>query len=187
MFSKMKKDIAETIEIPEGIDLLVEGDMLALKKGGTENKKVLTKQLGTKVSMRKEGSRIIFEAMKATKRELKIINSIKAHINNMIQGFDKKFVYKLKVCSVHFPITASKEGSTILIKNFLGENKLRKAKILDNADVKIEKDVIKVESFDKEAAGQTAANIENATRVRAKDRRVFQDGIFIIEKDGKEI
>jgi len=61
----MKKDITETIEIPEGIELLVEGDMLMLKKGGEENKKILTKQLGTKVSMRKEGSKIILEAMKA--------------------------------------------------------------------------------------------------------------------------
>ncbi|MBI2046784.1 50S ribosomal protein L6 [Candidatus Pacearchaeota archaeon] len=183
----MKKDITETIEIPEGIGLLVEGDTLILKKGGEENKKILTKQLGTKVSMRKEDSKIIFEAMKATKRELKIINTIRAHIKNMIQGLDKKFIYKLKVCSVHFPIAVSKEGKNILIKNFLGESKLRKAKILDNVDVKIEKDVIKIESFNKEAAGQTAANIEKTTMVRAKDRRVFQDGIFITEKYGKEI
>lgn len=53
--------------------------------------------------------------------------------------------------------------------------------------MKIEKDVIKIESFNKEAAGQTAANIEKTTMVRAKDRRVFQDGIFITEKYGKEI
>ena len=183
----MKKDITETIEIPGGIEILAEGDMLVLNKGGEESKMILTKQLGTKVVMRKEDRKIIFEAMKATKRELKIINTIRAHIKNMIQGFDKKFVYKLKVCSVHFPIAVSKEGKNILIKNFLGENKLRKAKILDNVDVKIEKDIIKIESFNKEAAGQTAANIEKTTRVRAKDRRVFQDGIFIIEKDGKEI
>lgn len=183
----MKKDITETIEIPSGIELLVEGDMLTLKKGGEESKRILTKQLGSKIIMKKEGSKIIFEAVKATKRELKIIKTLKAHIKNMIQGFDKKFVYKLKVCSVHFPISVSKEGRTVLIKNFLGENKLRKAEILENVDVKIEKDIIKVESSNKEMAGQTTANIEKATKVRARDRRVFQDGIFITEKCGREI
>jgi large subunit ribosomal protein L6 len=71
---------------------------------------------------------------------------------------------------VHFPIAVSKEGKNILIKNFLGENKLRKAKILDNADVKIEKDIIKIESFNKEAAGQTAANIEKATAEKRKHK-----------------
>ena len=79
----MKKDITETIEIPGGIELLVEGDMLILRNGGVENKRKLTKQLGTKIVMRKEDSKIIFEAKKATKRELKIINTIKAHVKNM--------------------------------------------------------------------------------------------------------
>src|SRR3989344_4570917 len=162
----MKKNIAETIEIPGEIEFLVEGDVLTLKKGGKENKRTLTKQLGTKIFIKKEGSRIILDAVKATKRELKVIKTLKSHIKNIIQGFDNKFAYKLKVCSVHFPIAVSKEGNNLLIKNFLGENKVRKAKILDNVDVKIEKDIIKIESFDKEAAGQTEANIDNTTKVR---------------------
>ena len=35
--------------------------------------------------------------------------------------------------------------------------------------------------------GQTAANIENATRVRKRDPRVFQDGIYLFERDGVPI
>jgi len=164
----MKNDIIETIEIPQGTDAILEGSSLTLKKGGIESKKSF-KISNVEVNIRKEGSKIILEAKKATRNESKIINTIRAHINNMILGMDKKYVYKLKVCSVHFPIAVSKEGNFIVVKNFLGEEKPRKAEILKNADARIEKDMITIESPDKEAAGQAAANIENATRVRAKE------------------
>ena len=43
-------------------------------------------------------------------------------------------------------------------------------------------DVI-VSGIDKEAVGQTAANIERCTTVKNRDRRVFQDGIYRIAKE----
>ena len=88
---------------------------------------------------------------------------------------------------MHFPITTKIEGNEFIIKNFLGERKDRKAKILPGVEVKVDGEMITLEGSDKEKTGQTAANIEQATKVRNKDRRIFQDGIFMLEKAGRKM
>jgi large subunit ribosomal protein L6 len=49
--------------------------------------------------------------------------------------------------------------------------------------VKIEPEDIIVEGINLEDVSQTAANIEQATRVRRKDPRVFLDGIYVYERN----
>ena len=54
---------------------------------------------------------------------------------------------------------------------------------MNGVEVKIQnKTEVIVSGIDKEAVGQTAANIERSTTVKKRDRRVFQDGIYLIEK-----
>ena len=52
-------------------------------------------------------------------------------------------------------------------------------------EVKVDKENIEIKSDNIERAGQSAANIEKGTKVRNKDRRIYQDGIFITEKPGR--
>ncbi|OYT67402.1 50S ribosomal protein L6 [ANME-1 cluster archaeon ex4572_4] len=86
----------------------------------------------------------------------------------------------------HFPmqITLTKEGNAVSVANFLGERKPRIAKI--GAGVKVEikgkGEEIVVSGLNKEEVGQTAANIEQATRIKGYDSRVFQDGVYLVEK-----
>ncbi len=184
IFSKMRKNILRRINVPEGIEVEFDSENIILKKGS----KLLRRNLG-RINVKKDKNEIVIEYKNATKKEKKEIMTLASHIKNMIDGLSENFVYKLQVCVVHFPVTVAVEKKTneLIIKNFLGERVARKAKIRENVDVNIEKDIITVKSHDIEAAGQTAANIEKATKIRKRDRRIFQDGIFITEKPGRKI
>ena len=97
---------------------------------------------------------------------------------------NEKYIYKIEACNVHFPMSLKIEGNKLLINNFLGEKVARVAKILAGVDAQLKGTSITLTSHNKEAAGQTASNMEKATMVRNRDRRVFQDGLFITEKPG---
>ena len=83
--------------------------------------------------------------------------------------------------------TVKIEGNKAIIKNFLGEKIQRESSIPEGAEMEIKKDIIIIKSLNKEIAGQTAANLEIATKVRGRDKRIFQDGIYIVEKCGRAI
>jgi large subunit ribosomal protein L6 len=175
---KVKKEkIREDIEIPEGVDVEIDGRVVKIKKGGEEIEREV------EYPVKKEDNKIIIESKEGKKRDKKLVNTVRAHIVNMISGLEKKYEYELKICSVHFPMTVEVKNQVFQINNFLGENIPRKAKILPNVEVEVNKENVIVRSSSKENAGQTAANIENATIVRNRDRRIFQDGIFITKKE----
>ena len=74
------------------------------------------------------------------------------------------------------------------IRNFLGEKRVRKVKLLPGvnyvrtADVK---DQIELSGIDIAAVSLTAAQIQQTTNVRHKDLRKFLDGIYVSEKGVK--
>jgi large subunit ribosomal protein L6 len=180
----MHKELSQIIEIPEGVEAEIQGSKVIIKgKEGTNEREFNFANL----KVEKKANQIVIENKKASKKEKRRMNTIAAHIRNMIAGVQKAFEYRLKICFSHFPITVEIKGNEALVKNFLGERTPRKVKIPKGAEVKVEKDVITVTSPDVETAGQAAANFETATRIVKRDRRVFQDGIFITSKAGEEI
>ncbi len=84
-------------------------------------------------------------------------------------------------------MNVSVNGNNFVVNNFLGEKTPRELVLREGADVKIEGDIVTVESVDKELAAQTAADIEMLTKIKGRDLRIYQDGIYITNKDGKEI
>ena len=179
-----RKKILQEIEIPAGVEVKIKEKEIIVKGPEGENSREFDMR---KLKIEQKNEKISIENSSATRKEKRRINTFTAHLKNMILGVQKKFEYKLKICSVHFPITIEIKGNKALIKNFLGEKTPRKCNIPQKAEIEINKDIITIKSTDKEIAGQAAANFEIATRVTNRDRRVFQDGIFIINKVGKEI
>lgn len=172
--------IREEIRIPENVKVEIEGKKVRVTgpKGTIER----DFSFAHNILMRVDGNTVIVETFFANRRQRAVLYSIVAHIENMIIGVTKGWRYKLKIVVSHFPATVKVVGNEVIVENFLGERSPRKAKILEGVKVRVEgKDVI-VEGIDVEKVAQTAANIEKATRIRDKDRRIFVDGIYIYEK-----
>jgi large subunit ribosomal protein L6 len=182
---KMERYFVREIEIPEGCTIEVNNRIIKVTGAkGTVERDIKNKLL--KHDIQKD--KIVLFGEKGTKPYKKIVLTFVAHINNMFKGVVKGHVYKLKVCSGHFPMTAAIKGDTFELKNFIGEAKPRKLKLnLDSVSVKVNGTDIVVEGIDKEKTAQTAASIESLTKRPGFDKRIFQDGIYIINKDGKAI
>jgi len=176
--------VVEEVTIPENVEVKVEGARVHVKGPKGELSRDFSHARGVIISVvEEEGERkVVVEAFFANRRLKALVGSIASHIDNMITGVTKGFRYKLKIIYSHFPMTVKVEGDRVVVENFLGEKAPRIAKILPGVKVRVDKRDVIVEGIDIEAVGQTAANIELATKVRGKDRRVFIDGVYIYEK-----
>jgi large subunit ribosomal protein L6 len=179
----MIKEINRSVQIPQGTEIELTSGKLVVKKNG----KTITKKIpfSNKLSIKKEGNEVKIDCKKPTRRESALAGTTEAHVRNAIDGLENEYIYRLEICNVHFPMTVKIEGKKLMIKNFLGEKLDRIANILEEVDAKIQGNIVELKSSNKDAVGQSAANIELATKVRNRDRRVFQDGIYLIEKGGK--
>ena len=180
MSTKTKKNLLEVIKIPEQVNVNIVDGILSIYTNLGKNEFNFK---DPRILIEKENDKILLKAIKNTRNEKKLLKTFKAHINNLINGVIKKYNYKLKICSGHFPMNVSVSNNKIIIKNFLAEKIPREAKILQDVEVEINGDVIIVTGVNKEKVGQTAANIEQACRITDKDRRIFMDGIYITSKN----
>lgn len=178
----MKEDLTREIVLEKGISATLVNDVLKVKgpKGEVERGFV-----HPRVKIALDGNKVTLKAVKGTKREKTMIGSFEAHIVNMVKGVTEPHIYVLKICSGHFPMTVTVSGQELSIKNFLGEAVPRKVELIKGVDVKVNGVEITVSSVDKEAAGLVAARIENVCRITNRDRRIFQDGCYMIKKAGR--
>jgi large subunit ribosomal protein L6 len=169
---------SETIQVPDGVQLTIDGRRVTAKGA----KGMLMRDFSHEpVQLEIKGKTVKVWAEWPRKKESALVGTIRSHIQNMITGVTKGFTYKLKIVFSHFPISTKVKEKTFLIENFTGERSPRKAKIIGNVQVKIEGEDIIVQGINLEEVSQTAANIEQSTKVKKKDPRIFLDGLYVFE------
>ena len=173
-------EISKTVQVPDNVNLSLDGKKVNVK--GAKGSLMRDFSFAT-ISIEGEGKNIRIWAKWPRKKEAALVGTIASHIQNMITGVTKGYTYKLKIVFSHFPISVKLQDKSILIENFTGERRARSIEIIGDVKVKIEPDDIIVEGINLEHVSQTAANIEQATRVRNKDPRVFLDGIYVYERN----
>lgn len=175
----MRKRFEQDTELPKGVSASFDGHSLSVRGPLGEWKKDFSR-IGAKVVCEKDRLRV--EPLGERKAHISMANTAQSIIRNAITGVTKGFTYRLKVVFAHFPISVKVKGEQVIIENFYGERTHRIAKIVGDCKVSVEGDDVVVKGVSLEDVGQTAANIERATRVTRKDQRIFLDGIYVYEK-----
>lgn len=170
---------SETIQVPAEVEVSLEGRKITVKGP----KGTLTRDFSHEpVSIELNGKLVKTWVEWPRKKESALVGTINSHIQNMITGVTKGFTYKLKIVFSHFPISVKLKEKTVLVENFTGERSPRKSKIIGEVKVKIQGEDVIVQGINLEDVSQTAANVEQATKVKRKDPRIFLDGLYVFEQ-----
>jgi len=135
-----------------------------------------------------EGNELVVTTHVNRKRTRALVGTVVAHVRNMLIGVKHGYEYEMKVVYSHFPITVEIRDKSVIIKNFIGERGVRTARLIGDVEIKTTEDEVFISGINIEHVAQSAANIQQACKIRDKDRRVFLDGIYVIRKrKGEEV
>jgi large subunit ribosomal protein L6 len=171
---------AKELVVPDGVNVEISnGSVKVTGPKGSLEKKIEKSE----IKIEKKDNKIVFSSESERRKVKALVGTSAAHVRNMIVGVTKGYTYKLKVVYSHFPIQMKIEKDKFLFLNFLGERTPREAKIVGKTEVKIEGADITVTGIDLDDVGQTASNLELATRRTGYDKKVFQDGCYIVSSE----
>ncbi|MBD3228858.1 MAG: 50S ribosomal protein L6 [Candidatus Lokiarchaeota archaeon] len=161
----------------DGLKVIVEGPNATLERDFNHARRLKS------IRLDKQKNNIIVEADYSKKKFKSIVGTVSTHIKNMLKGSVADFKVIQKIVYAHFPATVRIEGRKVYIDNFLGERTPRVAKITgDQTQVSVSGDDVIISGPNIEHVTQTAANITLATKIKNKDPRIFQDGIYKYKK-----
>ena len=171
------------IELPDDVTAEAEGLELAVEG---PNGRVERRLWYPDVDVAVAGDVVTIESDADDAKTTATMGTFESHVENMIHGVTEGWEYEMKALYAHFPMQVRSEGDEVVIENFLGERAPRRTTVHGDTEVEVNGEELVLRGPDKEAVGQTAADIEQLTRVTDKDTRVFQDGVYITRKPGKQ-
>jgi len=172
---------SETVDVPKGVSfilhgrrLLAKGPLGAVERPFPADALELTTEAGhATLTLRIPAHR---------KRSQALLRTWVAHLQNLSGSLTLGVEARLKVVAAHFPMKVQVRENHLLIENFLGEKHPRSSDLAPGTTARVEGDFVILSGYDVEQVGQSAANIERASRIREYDPRVFQDGIYLVER-----
>eukprot|EP00536_Pseudo-nitzschia_multiseries_P000475 jgi/Psemu1/300093/fgenesh1_kg.6_\ len=186
------------VEIPAGVDVAIKARVVTVtgKLGKLERDfkhipmecRLVTKMEGEE-GAEEEKTYLQVDIWFASRKQLACVRTVCSHVENMIVGVTRGFLYKMRFVYSHFPINVSTNAGNVEIRNFLGERRVRKVNLPEGVEYTRSenvKDQIELSGIDILAVSLTAARIQQATNVRNKDLRKFLDGIYVSEKGPRD-
>ena len=169
---------AITLNIPEKINVEIKDGIISVKGAlGSNTRKFNANLLGIK----KASNTVVIEPAMEKHLHKKASNAAKAiakEINNDIKGVERYYEVKMQTVFEHFPITVEIKPGIVNIKNMMGERDIRKGRIMGSTKVESKDQNMRIYGTSLDDVKQTALNVRRACKIRRKDDRSFQDGIW---------
>ena len=168
-----------TIPIPDKVKVTLKKRMFYVEGSLGKTRKDFKR---TPVDLSIDGKNVILKSVGIRKRDYAIFNTAQSIIKSLIEGVQKGYTFKMKIVYAHFPITIKVKDGNILVENFQGERAPRISKIRGDTKVIIKGDDVILTGPVLTDVSQTAASLQQNTKVKNKDHRVFLDGIYLFKK-----
>jgi len=175
---------SKTLAVPEGVTVSVKTRTVTVT-GPRGTLKRSFSHLAIELTISKNGREVRADLWFGSRQKLACIRTVLTHIRNMITGVTKGFLFKMRMVYAHFPISVNveKEGKEVQVRNYLGEKRVRLVDMLGDVTAARStdgtKDEIVLQGSDIDCVSQSAANIQQSSRVKDKDIRKYLDGIYV--------
>ena len=179
MSTKQLNRFSTEVKIPENVKVSLKTHMLNVEGPLGKTYKNFRK---IPVDIEINDNMVLLKAQGTRNSGYAIMNTARSIIRNLLEGVVDGYTIKMKVVFSHFPINVKIDGKRVLIENFQGERAPRVTKIWGETKVVPKGDDVIITGHVLTDVSQTAAEIEDGSRVKNKDHRVFLDGIYKFEK-----
>jgi large subunit ribosomal protein L6 len=179
MSTKQLEKFSTEVKIPENVKVSFKSNMLNVEGPLGKTYKNFRK---IPVDIQINDNIVSLKAQGTRNANYAIMNTARSLIKNILEGVIEGYTIKMKIVFSHFPINIKVDGKKVLIENFQGERAARVTKIWGETKVVPKGDDVIITGHVLTDVSQTAAEIENGSRVKNKDHRVFLDGIYKFEK-----
>jgi large subunit ribosomal protein L6 len=169
----------QLIQIPEGVEVKIDGDLIIIKGKKGELKQKIRPEINVEI---KDKNIFLSEAQK-TKNSAALWGTSRALINNMIKGAANGFEKRLIIEGIGFRAVVN--GNKLVLN--IGFSHPVEVEAPQGIELKVEKNTIIISGCDKQMVGQIAAEIRSKRKPEPyKGKGIRYEGEIIRRKAGKK-